>query len=139
MVLSRGNTEDLATMYEAWLGSAPKIDPMLKYRGWRRVDEVGLTVGRHLVFEAGGQLCETLHLAFFFVDVLNGDDAAGDFAVGSTTGRRDEADPGAGAVAVVTKIFAGTKVFTVHDGVGERSFRRRDIRSVGEKDSEARQ
>jgi peptidyl-dipeptidase Dcp len=33
MVLSRGNTEDLATMYEAWLGSAPKIEPMLKYRG----------------------------------------------------------------------------------------------------------
>ncbi len=33
MVLSRGNTEDLAKMYEAWLGSAPKIDPMLKYRG----------------------------------------------------------------------------------------------------------
>ncbi len=33
MVLSRGNTEDLATMYEAWLGSAPRIEPMLKYRG----------------------------------------------------------------------------------------------------------
>jgi peptidyl-dipeptidase Dcp len=33
MVLSRGNTEDLATMYAAWLGSEPKIEPMLKYRG----------------------------------------------------------------------------------------------------------
>jgi peptidyl-dipeptidase Dcp len=33
MVLSRGNTEDLAKMYEAWLGSAPNIEPMLKYRG----------------------------------------------------------------------------------------------------------
>ena len=33
MVLSRGNTEDLAKMYEAWLGSEPKVDPMLKYRG----------------------------------------------------------------------------------------------------------
>ena len=33
MVLSRGNTEDLAKMYAAWLGSEPKIDPMLKYRG----------------------------------------------------------------------------------------------------------
>jgi len=33
MVLSRGNTEDLANMYEAWLGSAPKVEPMLKYRG----------------------------------------------------------------------------------------------------------
>jgi len=33
MVLSRGNTEDLEKMYEAWLGSAPNIEPMLKYRG----------------------------------------------------------------------------------------------------------
>jgi peptidyl-dipeptidase Dcp len=33
MVLSRGNTEDLATMYAAWLGTEPKIEPMLKYRG----------------------------------------------------------------------------------------------------------
>jgi peptidyl-dipeptidase Dcp len=33
MVLSRGNTEDLAKMYEAWLGSAPNVEPMLKYRG----------------------------------------------------------------------------------------------------------
>jgi peptidyl-dipeptidase Dcp len=33
MVLSRGNTEDLATMYAAWLGTAPNIEPMLKYRG----------------------------------------------------------------------------------------------------------
>jgi peptidyl-dipeptidase Dcp len=33
MVLSRGNTEDLAKMYEAWRGKAPSIDPMLKYHG----------------------------------------------------------------------------------------------------------
>jgi peptidyl-dipeptidase Dcp len=33
MVLSRGNTEDLATMYAAWLGMEPNIEPMLKYRG----------------------------------------------------------------------------------------------------------
>ena len=33
MVLSRGNTGDLEKMYEAWLGSAPNIEPMLKYRG----------------------------------------------------------------------------------------------------------
>ncbi len=33
MVLSRGNTEDLAKMYAAWLGGAPEIEPMLKYRG----------------------------------------------------------------------------------------------------------
>jgi peptidyl-dipeptidase Dcp len=33
MVLSRGNTEDLAKMYAAWLGAEPSIDPMLKYRG----------------------------------------------------------------------------------------------------------
>jgi peptidyl-dipeptidase Dcp len=33
MVLSRGNTEDLAKMYEAWLGMSPNIEPMLKVRG----------------------------------------------------------------------------------------------------------
>ena len=33
MVLSRGNTEDLAKMYEAWRGAPPSIQPMLKYRG----------------------------------------------------------------------------------------------------------
>ena len=33
MVLSRGNTEDLASMYKAWLGAEPSIEPMLKYRG----------------------------------------------------------------------------------------------------------
>ena len=33
MVLSRGNTEDLAGMYKAWLGSEPSVQPMLKYRG----------------------------------------------------------------------------------------------------------
>ena len=33
MVLSRGNTEDPAAMYKAWLGSDPSIKPMLKERG----------------------------------------------------------------------------------------------------------
>jgi len=33
MVLSRGNTEELGKMYEAWLGAPPRIEPMLKYRG----------------------------------------------------------------------------------------------------------
>ena len=33
MVLSRGNTEDLATMYSDWLGAQPSIEPMLKFRG----------------------------------------------------------------------------------------------------------
>jgi peptidyl-dipeptidase Dcp len=33
MVLSRGNTQDLAKMYEAWLGHAPSAEPMLKFRG----------------------------------------------------------------------------------------------------------
>jgi len=33
MVLSRGNTEELAKMYAAWLGAEPSIEPMLKYRG----------------------------------------------------------------------------------------------------------
>ncbi len=33
MILSRGDTEDLAKMYEAWRGAPPKIKAMLKYRG----------------------------------------------------------------------------------------------------------
>jgi peptidyl-dipeptidase Dcp len=33
MVLSRGNTEDLEKMYEAWRGAKPSITPMLQYRG----------------------------------------------------------------------------------------------------------
>ena len=33
MVLSRGNTEDLEKMYEAWRGGKPSIEPMLKYHG----------------------------------------------------------------------------------------------------------
>jgi peptidyl-dipeptidase Dcp len=33
MVLSRGNTEDLAAMYKAWLGADPSVQPMLKERG----------------------------------------------------------------------------------------------------------
>ena len=33
MILSRGNTQDLARMYEAWRGAPPNTKPMLKYRG----------------------------------------------------------------------------------------------------------
>jgi len=33
MVLSRGNSEDLETMYDKWRGAKPSIEPMLKYRG----------------------------------------------------------------------------------------------------------
>ncbi len=33
MILSRGNTLDLASMYEAWRGKPPSIDAMMKYRG----------------------------------------------------------------------------------------------------------
>jgi len=33
MVLSRGNTEDLEQLYEAWRGKKPSVEPMLKYRG----------------------------------------------------------------------------------------------------------
>jgi len=33
MVLSRGNSEDLTTLYDTWLGGEPKIGPMLKQRG----------------------------------------------------------------------------------------------------------
>jgi len=33
MVLSRGNTEELAKMYAGWRGKAPSVEPMLKDRG----------------------------------------------------------------------------------------------------------
>ena len=33
MILSRGNTQDLAAMYASWRGRAPSIDAMMKYRG----------------------------------------------------------------------------------------------------------
>jgi peptidyl-dipeptidase Dcp len=33
MVLSRGNTEDLAKMYAAWRGKEPSVEPMMKYLG----------------------------------------------------------------------------------------------------------
>jgi peptidyl-dipeptidase Dcp len=33
MILSRGNTEDLAKMYQAWRGKSPSVDSMMKYRG----------------------------------------------------------------------------------------------------------
>jgi peptidyl-dipeptidase Dcp len=33
MILSRGNTVDLATLYKDWRGKAPTIDAMMKYRG----------------------------------------------------------------------------------------------------------
>jgi peptidyl-dipeptidase Dcp len=33
MILSRGNTQNLGKMYEAWRGRAPSIDAMMKYRG----------------------------------------------------------------------------------------------------------
>jgi peptidyl-dipeptidase Dcp len=33
MVLSKGNTEDLAKAYSAWLGAEPTTGPMLKDRG----------------------------------------------------------------------------------------------------------
>jgi peptidyl-dipeptidase Dcp len=38
MVLSRGNTEDLEKMYEAWLGTKPSIEPMLKFRGLKETE-----------------------------------------------------------------------------------------------------
>jgi peptidyl-dipeptidase Dcp len=36
MVLSRGNTQDLAKMYAAWRGKNPGVEPMMKYRGLRQ-------------------------------------------------------------------------------------------------------
>ncbi len=39
MVLSRGNTQDLETMYSTWLGAEPTTAPMLKYRGLTKSPE----------------------------------------------------------------------------------------------------
>jgi peptidyl-dipeptidase Dcp len=39
MVLSRGNTEDLAKMYSDWLGAQPSIEPMLKFRGLKEAED----------------------------------------------------------------------------------------------------
>jgi peptidyl-dipeptidase Dcp len=33
MILSRGNTEDLANAYKTWMGREPETGPMLKARG----------------------------------------------------------------------------------------------------------
>jgi len=33
MILSRGNTEDLANLYKEWRGAEPSIEPMLRHRG----------------------------------------------------------------------------------------------------------
>jgi peptidyl-dipeptidase Dcp len=35
MILSRGNTEDLAKLYAVWRGKEPSVEPMMKYRGLR--------------------------------------------------------------------------------------------------------
>jgi peptidyl-dipeptidase Dcp len=35
MILALGNTQDLATIYQAWRGKAPSIEAMMKYRGFR--------------------------------------------------------------------------------------------------------
>jgi peptidyl-dipeptidase Dcp len=39
MILSRGNTEDVAKMYSAWLGAKPSIEPMLKFRGLKETND----------------------------------------------------------------------------------------------------
>jgi peptidyl-dipeptidase Dcp len=39
MILSRGNSEDLAALYADWRGRPPKIDAMLKYRGLADPDQ----------------------------------------------------------------------------------------------------
>ena len=38
MILSRGNTTDLAAMYADWRGRAPRVDAMLKHRGLAGTD-----------------------------------------------------------------------------------------------------
>ena len=39
MVLSRGNTEDLAKMYAAWRGKEPSVEPMMKDLGLQQAGQ----------------------------------------------------------------------------------------------------
>jgi peptidyl-dipeptidase Dcp len=36
MILSRGNTEELAKLYKDWRGQDPSIEPMLIHRGLKQ-------------------------------------------------------------------------------------------------------
>jgi len=38
MILSRGNTQDLETLYESWRGGPPSIDALLRQRGLKPAD-----------------------------------------------------------------------------------------------------
>jgi len=50
MVLSRGNTQDLATMYEAWRGAATQLE------GHAEVSRAGGNLGQVSMAQAGGAL-----------------------------------------------------------------------------------
>ena len=60
-------------------------------------------------------LSETLHLALFQVDVLDGDDTAGDFAVDVEDGRSCEADPRPGSVVKIAEVLSGADGLSIHD------------------------
>src|SRR5260370_12533311 len=65
-----------------------------------------------------------MHFALVFVDVLNGDDAAGDFAVEIDDRGGGEAYPCTGAIVVIAEVLSRGEGLSVHDGFGEWVFLR---------------
>src|SRR6266851_7692566 len=65
-----------------------------------------------------------MHLALVFVDVLDGDDAAGDFAVEIDDRGGSQAYPCSGAIVVIAKVLSRGDGLSVHDGFGEWFFLR---------------
>jgi hypothetical protein len=87
-------------LYHAEEKKQPQIPPLrvgmtIKRTGNRKAEAVWLLVGFEFDFEDGVEVGEALHLALVFVNVLDGDDAAGDLAVRIENGSAGEADPGA--------------------------------------------
>ena len=59
-----------------------------------------------------------MHLALVFVDVLDGDDAAGDLAVEIDDRSGGYAYPCTGAIVVIAKVLSRGDGSSVHDGFG---------------------
>jgi hypothetical protein len=74
-------------------------------------------VGGELVFEDVGEFGEALHFAFVLVDVLNGDDAAGDISLLVDDGSDAEADPCTSSVLVSTEAFDRAEGTALHHRV----------------------
>jgi hypothetical protein len=72
-----------------------------------------------LEFRGGGEVAESLGLSFFFVDVLNGDDAADDLVIVRANRGGADAKPRFGAVATLEENLFGVGGLALKDGAGE--------------------